>query len=427
MNEKVLYMEDDESQAMLVQKSLECSGYVVDLVTDGAAGLDACQAIVYDAVIVDQTMPGLSGLDVIRSMVSRGPIPPTIMVTGTGNERIAVEAMKLGVCDYLVKDMEGGFVHVLPLIVGRAIEQRRLLEGKQRMEKELAQAQRMQAIGQLASGIAHEINTPTQYIGDNARFLQGAFANVGSLLDDFDRLLQAAWADGVTDEMLKEMEAKVRRADLGYLTHEIPQAIQQSLEGVEHVANIVGAMKEFSCPGNGEQQKVDLNHVIKGAVTLCQSEWRYVADLVTDFDPELPAVRCLPTDVNRVVMNLVVNAAHAIADATHNGADGKGTITIRTRYDGPDAEIRVEDTGVGIPEDIRSRVFDLFFTTKEVGRGTGQGLALTHAIVADKHGGTIRFETEVGRGTTFIVRLPIEGRADAAAAAEESETVLEAV
>jgi signal transduction histidine kinase len=181
------------------------------------------------------------------------------------------------------------------------------------------------------------------------------------------------------------------------------------------VANIVGAMKEFSHPGNGEKQSVDLNHVISGAITLCHGEWRYVAEVVTDFDPDLPVVRCLPVDVNSVVLNLLVNAAHAIAEATDNGTDGKGVITVRTRLDGPYAEIRVEDTGGGIAEEIRSRVFDLFFTTKDVGEGTGQGLSLAQAIVVDKHGGTIDFESEVGGGTTFVVRLPIDGRPRAAA------------
>ena len=175
-------------------------------------------------------------------------------------------------------------------------------------------------------------------------------------------------------------------------------------------------MKEFSHPNNGHKQAVDLNHLIEGAVTLCCSEWKHVAEIVTDFDPELPAVHCLPTDVNRMMMNLVVNAAHAITEAARHGVRGKGVITIRTRYDGPYAELRVEDTGMGIPEEIRSRVFDLFFTTKEVGQGTGQGLALVHAVVVEKHGGTIRFETEVGRGTTFIIRLPIAGQPDRCAA-----------
>ena len=186
-------------------------------------GLAACEATSYDLVVIDQTMPGLSGVDVLRAMAARDNFPPTIMVTGTGNERIAVEAMKLGVSDYLVKDLEGGFVHVLPLVVERAIGQRRLLLEKQRMSRELAQAQRMEAIGQLATGIAHEINTPTQYIGDNARFLQNAFGEINPLLDAFHHLLQAAQTDTLTDDLIAEAEAKLRSADLGYLTREIPK------------------------------------------------------------------------------------------------------------------------------------------------------------------------------------------------------------
>lgn len=406
MSGKVLCMEDDAAQARLVKKCLERAGYTVDLVGDGPSGLAACEKTAYDAVLIDQTMPGMSGLAVLRLMLAQGTMPPSIMVTGTGSEQIAVEAMKLGASDYLAKDAGCGFIHMLPVVVQKVIDQRRLLLEKQRMSERLAQAQRMEAIGQLATGIAHEINTPTQYIGDNARFLQDAFSEINPLLDTLQSLLRAAKTYTLTDEMIREAEAKFRHADLGYLTREIPQAIQQSLEGVQHVADIIGAMKEFSHPSSGRKQPVDLNHLIEGVITLCCSEWKYVADIVTDLDPELPMVHCLPTEINRVVMNLMVNAAHAVAEATRNGTDGKGTITVRTRNDAPYVEIRVEDTGVGIPEEIRTRIFDLFFTTKDVGQGTGQGLALVHATV-ENHGGSIRYESEVGRGTTFIVRLPI--------------------
>ncbi len=408
MTERLLCMEDDAAQARLVQKCLERAGYMVDVVGDGTTGLAHYAANSYAAVIVDQTMPGLSGLEVIRAMIADKPLPPTIMVTGTGNEQIAVEAMRLGVSDYLVKDLEGGFVNVLPLVVGRTIQQRRTLLEKQRMEHELAQGQKMKAIGQLAAGIAHEINTPTQYIGDNTRFLQDAFAHISTLLDAYDRLLQAAQKDAVTDQLLNEVETRLRSTDLGYLGAEIPQAIQQSLEGLQHVSSIVGAINEFSHPGAGRKQAIDFNRAVEAAITLCCNEWKYVAEVVTDFDPQMAPVCCLPSDINRVVVNLVVNAAHAIAEASRNRADGRRQITVRTLRDGPWAEIRVEDTGTGISEEIRDRVFDPFFTTKDVGQGTGQGLAITHAIVAEKHGGTIRFETEVGRGTTFIVRLPID-------------------
>jgi len=279
---------------------------------------------------------------------------------------------------------------------------------KQRMEQELAHAQKMKTIGQLAAGIAHEINTPTQYIGDNARFLQHAFSDVSTLLDAYDRLLQAAHEDAVTDQLLDEVEEKLRSTDLDYLGVEIPQAIEQSLQGVQHVASIVSAINEFSHPDAGRKQAIDLNHAVEAAITLCCNEWKYVADVITAFDPQMPPVCCLPSDINRVVVNLVVNAAHAIAEASRHGVDGKREIIVRTRRDGPWAEIRVEDTGTGIPAEIRDRVFDPFFTTKDVGQGTGQGLALTHAIVVEKHKGTIHFESEVGRGTTFIVRLPID-------------------
>ena len=369
-----------------------------------------CDAAPYAAVIVDQTMPRLNGLEVIRAMSARGPLPPTVMVTGTGDEQVAVEAMKLGAGDYLVKDAAGGFVNVLPLVVQRTIQQRQALVEQQRMEQELAHAQKMKAIGQLATGIAHEINTPTQYIADNTRFLRDAFTNISALLDAYNRLLQAARKKAVTDELLSEVEEKLGSANLEYLSTEIPQAIEQSLKGVKHVADIVGAMGEFSHPDNGRKQAADLNHTIEGAITLCRNEWKCAAEVITDFDPDLPLVSCLPSDINRMVMNLVINAAHAIAEASLDDANGKRDITVRTRRDGPWAEIRVDDTGTGIPKEIRSRVFDLFFTTKEVGQGTGQGLAIAHAIVVGKHGGTIRFKTKVGRGTSFIVRLPIDGQ-----------------
>lgn len=425
--ERVLYMEDDAAQARLVKKCLERAGYSVDVAGDGATGLAQYEANSYSAVIVDQTMPGLSGLEVLRAMAADGSPPPTIMVTGTGDEKIAVQAMKLGVSDYLVKDFEGGFVSVLPLVVQRVVDQRRMMMEKQRMEQELAHAQKMKAIGQLAAGMAHEINTPNQYIADNARFLQDAFSDISGLLDTYDQLLQAAQKGELSDELLKKVESRVHSVDLNYLTTEIPQAIQQSLEGVEHVANIVSAMKEYTHPDAGRKQPTDLNHAIESALVMCCNEWKYVADVVTDFDPDLPLVQCLPSDINRVILNLVVNAAHATAEAIRQGDQSKHAITVRTRRDGPWAEIRIEDQGAGIPEEIRDRVFEPFFTTKDVGQGTGQGLSIAHAIVVDKHNGMIYFESEVGRGTTFVVCLPIDGQAAPSADALQNKQLTEMV
>ncbi|MBI3300896.1 MAG: HAMP domain-containing histidine kinase [Deltaproteobacteria bacterium] len=183
------------------------------------------------------------------------------------------------------------------------------------------------------------------------------------------------------------------------------------------MTKIVRAMKEFSHPGSEEKVETDLNRAIETTITVARNEWKYVAELATDLDSSLPPVPCLPGEFNQVILNLIINAAHAIAVVVSEGSTSKGTITVSTRHDGDWAEIRVSDTGTGIPEAIRAKIFAPFFTTKEVGKGTGQGLAIAHSVIVDKHKGTIGFETEVGRGTTFIIRLPL---ASAPAHPEES-------
>jgi signal transduction histidine kinase len=285
---------------------------------------------------------------------------------------------------------------------------------------QLAHAQKLEAIGQLAAGIAHEINTPTQFVGDNTRFLQDAFRDLLVLLERYAGLLDAARCGTVTPAQVGEVEAALKTADLDYLSAEIPLAIQQSLEGIQRVTSIVRAMKEFAHPDTGEFKPLDLNSAVENTLTVARNEWKYVAEVVTDLEPNLPLVPCLPGEINQVLLNILINAAHAIADAIGDQAGDKGKITIRTRRAGAWVEIRIGDTGSGIPESIRTRVFDPFFTTKGVGKGTGQGLAIAHAVVVKKHHGTITFESEVGRGTTFIVRLPLDGpRAEAGAAGEE--------
>jgi two-component system, NtrC family, sensor kinase len=303
---------------------------------------------------------------------------------------------------------EHGVVEHL-VIVARDITERTKADGERRqMEVQLRHAQKMESIGQLAAGIAHEINTPTQYIGDNTHFVQDAFRDVAVLLEAQARLLQAAKQGAVTPELIAEVEAAAATADVEYLAVEIPKAIEQSLQGVSRVSKIVGAMKEFSHPGTNEKTAIDLNRTIESTLTVATNEWKYLAEMVTDFDPALPPVSCLPGEFNQVILNMVVNASHAIGDVIGDGSKGKGTITISTRQDGDAAEIRIRDTGTGMPEHVRARIFDPFFTTKGVGRGTGQGLAIAHSVIVDKHGGTIDVESEVGLGTTFILRLPIQ-------------------
>jgi PAS domain S-box-containing protein len=287
------------------------------------------------------------------------------------------------------------------IILGADISERRL------MERQLTQAQKLESIGQLAAGIAHEINTPTQYVGDNTRFLRDAFHDLEQLLETYAGVPAAIKAGVPADELITAMNAAAEEADLEYLKDEIPRAIHQSLEGVERVSKIVAAMKEFSHPGVAEKTAIDINRAIESTVTVARNEWKYVAELVMDLDHSMPPVPCLPGEFNQVVLNIIINAAHALGASMAGKESGeKGTITVCTHNLGDHAEIRISDTGTGIPESIRPRIFDPFFTTKDVGKGTGQGLAIAHSVIVDKHGGTLRFESEMGRGTTFIISLP---------------------
>ncbi len=281
------------------------------------------------------------------------------------------------------------------------ITERRMLEAQ------LAQAQKLESIGQLAAGIAHEINTPSQYIGDNTRFLRDAFADLRPLLTCCLELPDGAARRTVQGDCCQALISSLKQADLEFLLKEIPAAIDQSLEGIERVTQIVRSMKEFAHPDGEETQSIDVKGAIENTLTISRNEWKYVAEAVTDLADDLPPITCRPGDLNQVLLNLIVNAAHAIEARAGGRAGQRGVITVRTRRDGDWVEIDVEDTGTGIPEAIRDKVFDPFFTTKKVGRGTGQGLAIARSIVVQRHGGTIDFDSEVGHGTTFKIRMPI--------------------
>jgi PAS domain S-box-containing protein len=272
------------------------------------------------------------------------------------------------------------------------------------IESELRQAQKLEGIGQLAAGIAHEINTPTQFVTDNLTFLRESCEAVLPLLNRYRVVINERLREA-SPETAAELDKAEEKCDLEFILAEIPRAIQQSLDGARRVAHIVRAMKEFSHPDSAEKCEADLNQGILSTVTVARNEWKYVAKVETDLDESLPPVSCYAGEINQVVLNLIVNAAHSIRDKLKDG--DKGKITIRTRAHGPVAEIAVSDTGMGIPEQIQSRIYEPFFTTKEVGKGTGQGLSFAHSVVVKKHQGKIWFETEVGRGTTFFIELPI--------------------
>lgn len=283
---------------------------------------------------------------------------------------------------------------------------------RQALEVQLRQGQKLEAIGQLAAGIAHEINTPTQYVSDNSRFLQESFRSILNVVRAYEQLRDAVKKGGPTAEALNTVEEIAETADVEYLFEQVPAAIGETLEGIDRVARIVRAMKEFSHPGSKEKRPTDLNRAIETTVTVARNEWKYVADMSLDLDSALPAVPCLVGEFNQAMLNLIVNAAHAIADAIAGQSGKKGTITISTRRNGDYAEVHVRDTGTGIPEAIQSKVFEPFFTTKPIGKGSGQGLPIVYASIVKHHGGDIRFETESGVGTLFILSLPLAAKAE---------------
>ncbi len=273
------------------------------------------------------------------------------------------------------------------------------------LESQLLQAQKLESIGELAAGIAHEINTPAQYVGDNLQFISSSFEELARVLKEYGALITAAEESGVLLEQAaaaRQMEAEV---DIGYLLEEIPQALGQSRDGMQRITDIVSAMKNFSHPGSRDKQPIDINCAIESTVTVSRNEWKYVAEVQLDLDPNVYDVPCVAAEFNQVILNIVVNAAHALSEGNTN--EEKGTIQIQTRREGDSARIDIRDTGPGIPQAIRERIFDPFFTTKGVGKGTGQGLAIARSVVVDKHGGTIDISSEEGVGTTFTIHLPM--------------------
>jgi len=279
---------------------------------------------------------------------------------------------------------------------------------RKKMESQLQQSHKMEAIGQLAAGIAHEINTPVQFVGDNTRFFQDSFDDLIQIIKQQQEALAAARSNSLTDELAEKTDQLIEENDLEYLEEEVPLALEQTLKGVERIAKIVQAMKIFAHPGMVAKEPVDINQEIEKTITITRNEWKYVADLKTDFDESLPMVPCFRAEFNQVILNMIVNAAHAIAEKNQDNQSEKGTIQVRTIHKGDQAKICISDTGAGIPEDIRHKIFDLFFTTKETGKGTGQGLAISHSVIVEKHKGSLTLESQEGKGTTFNITLPLE-------------------
>jgi len=289
-------------------------------------------------------------------------------------------------------------------VVGAVLVSQDVTERK-RAEAELLAGRQLALLGTLAAGVAHEINTPVQFVGDSMRFLRESTHDLLQLFEKIQEIRQAVLDGRPIEQAAREAVEAEESADLPYLRENIPQAFERCLEGLGRVATIVRSLKDFAHPPQQEMSTVDLNQVVQGTLAIATSEYKYVAELVTDFG-ELPVVTCHSGEIGQAVLNIVVNAAHAVGDVVA-GTDRKGVITVRTRHEGDRVSIAISDTGGGIPASVQPRIFDPFFTTKAVGKGTGQGLAIASTTVRERHGGELTFETAEGRGTTFVIRIPV--------------------
>ena len=285
------------------------------------------------------------------------------------------------------------------------------LEERKRLEVELQLAEKLRAVGQLAAGIAHEINTPIQFIGDSLHFLREAFADIERLLEVYEMTSLASPDERGIAESIRSL---IDEIDLPYLREEVPRAVARCGDGTERVARIVRALKFLAHPDSREQETADVNAAIENTLIVVANEIKYVADVSLALDAR-HKVRCHVGEIQQVLLNLLVNASHAIAE--RYGDSGKrGTIRVATRDEGGDVVIMIGDDGNGITPAARARILEPFFTTKPVGKGTGQGLSIARTLVVDRHGGQLTFDSTPGTGTVFTMRLPVEGKSKAASA-----------
>ena len=316
----------------------------------------------------------------------RVDIPDLQLTDATGNEHF----VNLHIVNYGQEDGFSGF-----LILGEDITQWKT------MQSQLIQAQKLESVGQLASGIAHEINTPIQYIGDNVRFLQETFKDTEPLLSFFNEQQNPDKLSARYQELMDY----AREIDLSFLLEDVPSAFEQTTEGITRVAEIVRAMKEFTHPQQKEKEIVDINKALHNTILISRNEWKYVADMETRLSDSLPTTLGYLGELNQAFLNIIVNAAHAVKEVVKKGEKGK--ITVTTYSKGDSIRIEISDTGCGIKKEHLNKIFDPFFTTKEVGKGTGQGLTIAYNAITQKHGGKIWCESERNKGTTFFIELPV--------------------
>lgn len=405
----ILIVDDDEVdrfalKRLLGKASVEAS--VVEATTAGEAR-QALEGRHADCIFLDYLLPDSDGKSLLGEFRANGVDIPIIVLTGQGDERLAVELMQIGASDYLPKSA------LSPEVISRTLnnvmriyaadverrraqeEQKALLEKLKEAQHQLLQSEKLASIGQLAAGVAHEINNPVGYINSNIASLAQYVNDVFVLIDAYERA-EALLPDSDEKEALQILRD---RLDLDFLKQDLQSLLRECQEGVNRVKQIVQDLKDFSHVNETEWQWADLHQGLDSTLNIVHNEIKYKADVVKEYG-DLPQIECIGSQLNQVFMNLLVNAAQAI--------DGHGLITVRTGMDGEEKVwIEIQDTGKGIPPEDLKRIFEPFFTTKPVGKGTGLGLSVSYGIVKN-HGGLFEVTSETGKGTSFRIRLPVK-------------------
>ena len=405
--QQILIIDDDDIDRIAIKRALKPKQHEIEITEaiDGKTGIAIAQEMSLDCIFLDYLLPDGDGLSILKEMRSLGIDYPVVMLTGQGDERLAVEIMKAGASDYLTKNtlspeiLSKTLQHVSQIYQAELEreriqqEQTILIEKLKQAQNQLLQSEKMASIGQLAAGVAHEINNPVGFISSNISTLKTYLSDIFSVLDAYKNLEEQSPAGKELDD-LQQLKSKI---DLDFLKEDIENLVLESQDGLVRVKQIVQDLKDFSHVDEAEWQWADIHHGIDSTLNIVNSEIKYKAEVTKEYG-SLPQVECLASQLNQVFMNLMVNAAHAIEE--------RGTITIRTGTEENDKIwIEIQDTGKGITPEHINRIFDPFFTTKPIGQGTGLGLSLSYSII-QKHHGELSVTSALGEGTTFRICLP---------------------
>lgn len=396
-NLKIMVVDDDESMRLMMTDALDEQDFNVIEAETGAEAIDLLKTQSADAILLDVNMPGEDGFticDKIRKAEHTANIP-VLMVTGCDDHDSIEKAYAVGATDFITKPMNWD---LLPYRVAYIIKTSKAQDELAEAHNQLLQSEKLASIGQLAAGIAHEINNPVGFISSNIGTLEEYVKNLIEIISVYE-----SSEDKINDDQSREaIQSKKSDLDLEYIKTDIVDLLGESNDGVIRVKKIVQDLKDFARTDKAEFEPADINACIDSTLNVANNEIKYNSTVVKEYG-DLPKVECISSQINQVLLNLIVNAGHAI--------EKQGTITIRTRVEGENVVIEVEDTGKGVKPENINKIFDPFFTTKPVGTGTGLGLSVSYGIIS-KHNGRIEVDSELGRGTKFSIFLPIKAAVD---------------